>query len=540
MLTLATILDNPGEPEAATRYRDPAELVNLGYTGTVIYSTTGLSGLQGADTLDAPDMRKWVGEQLETVHHTAEAARAAGLSVYLTFDATSLAHELVTPAMRCVGSEHMLCPASDELLRTSVDCLNALVESVDAVDGVVLRLGDSDAHRMPYLTGNDIYASHCARCAAMNHADRLTRWITTFYQRVVAEMGKTLIVRGWNVRPGGLHDTPGLCEQVVGALPEDDRLILSFKFTHADFWRYQRWNPASLRCGDRPVIYELQCQREFEGKGALPNYQPPLWRDGMGEVGGAMGLAEAAKHVNLAGLWAWVRGGGWGGPFIAEETWIDANAWAVPQLAADPAADAMQLAGQWADQRLSIETAPARSVLMDVLDHSPEVVRKLFYIGEYARRRDDPWYPSGHFIQDDLIDAEAGWQMIRRLPEDALEPIVEEKRQVVEQLAADRRAIQQHAEAFTQPHGQALVHELEYAEALAESMYHLLSGMVALRRLKRRDDARLRRSVLDAMHRCQSHWTHHQRYANYRGTATAFRSDNLWDFTQETLERYMA
>jgi hypothetical protein len=106
----------------------------------------------------------------------------------------------------------------------------------------------------------------------------------------------------------------------------------------------------------------------------------------------------------------------------------------------------------------------------------------------------------------------------------------------VEQLAADRRAIQQHADTFRQPHGSTLVHELEYAEALAESLYHLLAGMVGLRRLKRRDDERQRRSVLDAMYRCQSHWTHHQRYANYRGTATAFRSENLWDFTQKVIE----
>ena len=85
-----------------------------------------------------------------------------------------------------------------------------------------------------------------------------------------------------------MHDNPDLCRRVIQRLPDDDRLIYSFKFTHTDFWRYQRWNPSSLVCGNRPVIFELQCQREFEGKGAVPDYQPPLWSAGMKEFPDAL------------------------------------------------------------------------------------------------------------------------------------------------------------------------------------------------------------------------------------------------------------
>jgi len=65
MLKLATILDNPGEPPAETRYRDPEELRRLGYDGLVIYSTTGLSGLLGHDTIANADIRRWVADQFE-------------------------------------------------------------------------------------------------------------------------------------------------------------------------------------------------------------------------------------------------------------------------------------------------------------------------------------------------------------------------------------------------------------------------------------------------------------------------------------------
>ena len=65
MLNLATILDNPGEPTAETRYRNPNELKGLGYDGLVVYATTGLSGLLGPDTVKASDVRRWVVDQYD-------------------------------------------------------------------------------------------------------------------------------------------------------------------------------------------------------------------------------------------------------------------------------------------------------------------------------------------------------------------------------------------------------------------------------------------------------------------------------------------
>ncbi len=537
MLNLATILDNPGEPLAETRYRDPHELKRLGYDGLVVYATTGLSGLLGADTVASADLRRWVADQYDVVEQIVEDAHAAGLTTWLTYDAPTLARELVGSAMTCARNNSVLCPGSPELLDMSSQCLEALLARFSNVDGVVLRLGDNDAHRLPYLLGNDVYSPHCARCNPLGRGDRVVKWVTAFYDLVVKRLGRRLIVRAWNVRPGGLHDAPELAERVFEQLPVDDDLIFSFKFTQTDFWRYQNWNPSSLRCGDRPVIYELQCQREFEGKGAVPNYQVPLWRDGMSEMDGAFGLAEAAKKVNLAGLWAWVRGGGWGGPFISEETWIDANVYAVPKLAANPSADGDKLAQQWVDERLDCRDTSARAALLQTLRHSPQSTLEMFYIGPYARTRTDGWYPSGSFLQDDLLDAEVAWQLIRRLPDGALDEVVAEKQHAVERIAKDRRAVQKTASHLITPSGEALVHEMEYCESLAEALRYLLSAMVTHRRSQRHRDLGASRTIMEAVNHCQSYWNHHQRYANYRGTATAFRSDNLWDFTQQLVDQ---
>lgn len=540
MLRLATILDNPGEPPAETRYRDPAALAELGYDGLAVYSTTGLSGLLGADTLAAGDVRQWVADHFDHVEATIAKAHAAGLDAWLVYDAPSLARELVGSAMTCTRDERTLCPASEQLLDMAGECLIALLSHFDQVEGIVLRLGENDAHRTPYLVGNDIYAPRCSRCGGLSRADRLVRFISYFYDVAVNRLGRRLMVRAWNARPHGLHDSVELCREVVGRLPEDNqRLLLSFKFTQTDFWRYQQWNQASLVCGDRPIVYELECQREFEGKGAVPNYQPPLWRDGMPEAPQPMGLAEAAGRVNLAGLWAWVRGGGYGGPYVGPEaeTWIDANVVAVPQLAADPRANLDELARHWITGRLGCDDPGAIEALHRALTHSTQTVLESFYIGPYASGRSDPWHPSGDFVQDDLIDAEAGWAIVRQLPDRVLDEVMAEKQRAVERIAGDRRALQQAAGQLPRHSGESVVHQMQYSESLVETLAQLMQACVAFKRVRRGGDGAAARSLQQAVHHCQSYWNHHQRYANFRGTATAFRSDNLWDLTQQMVEQ---
>ncbi len=357
MLKLATLIENPGEPAIETRYRDPRELKALGYNALAIYETTALAGVESAEIIADGEMRRWLQGHIDHVGRTIEQAAAAGLAVYLFYDVPALPTDAVSRnarALTCRNARNQtLCPASEQALDLSVEGLRAALQRWPTVAGAVLRFGETDASRLPHLVGNDIYSPHCPRCSQLGRAERILRVVKRFHHLVVETLDKRLIVRAWNVRPNGLHDSAELAHRVVSELPgqeNDDRLMLSFKFTHTDFWRYQKWNPPSLACGQRPILYELQCQREFEGKGGFPNWQAPLWRDGYPETREqteATGLAQVRNLVNLAGLWAWVRGGGWGGPFVKNETWIDANVFAVPRLADDPTSDTSELARQW-------------------------------------------------------------------------------------------------------------------------------------------------------------------------------------------------
>lgn len=545
MLKLATMIRNPGEPAVESRYNDPTELHRLGYNAAVLFETTILSGVASPEVVVNSELRRFVQTTIDNITRTIDEANQAGMQVYLFCDLLVLARDLVdrnVSALTCKNRPGTLCPASDLAFKHAFDALHSMLERWPKAAGVVLRFGDTDAQRMPHLVGNDIYTPHCPRCSQFGRADRVVHVLSKAHDLVVNRFGKRLIARAWNVRPQGMHDAPELTRRIAERLPgdpDDDRFMLSFKFTQTDFWRYQPWNEASLVCGGRPVIYELQCQREFEGKGGIPNWQVPLWRDGYPETrekSSVHGLGEASEKVNFAGLLAWVRGGGWGGPFIRDETWIDANVYAVPKLADEPTLEPEAIAMQWVTDRLGIDDAEVVKVIIRILEHSPEVVRQAFYIGPFATNKADAWHPAADWIQDDMLDASSAWRMIQRLPESQLDTVVSEKEAAADLIAADRHDLQQLVGDRTHPELQKLVNTLMYAESLLEALRDLLAGLVAYRRYQKSksdaDSQTARRKLFDA----QSHWNHHaQRHGSAPGTASPFREARFWELTQDIL-----
>ncbi|MEM1356240.1 MAG: hypothetical protein AAGH88_15300 [Planctomycetota bacterium] len=550
MLKLATLIQNPGEPDITSQYKSPSVLRELGYNGLVLYNTTALSGVISIDDIEDREVSRWVGQLMDQAVRRADEAAAAGLGVYLFYDALVLPVDYVRrheQELTCAGAQTTLCPASEAAVDRSMAALDALLRKMPRVDGVVLRFGDTDASRLPHLVGNDIYSPHCARCSQLGRADRVVNLIQRAYDVVVQRHSLRLIARAWNVRPSGFHDSIELAERIVSRLPgsaDDDKLVLSFKCTETDFWRYQNWNQASLVCGGRaqggrPILYELQCQREFEGKGGLPNFQPALWRDGMPEVDANRqgGLAAAATQVNLAGLLAWVRGGGWGGPFVSDESWIDANVYAIPKLAEDPSAEPSDLARQWAVDRLGVQDPSILDKLVDILTHSPEFVRQAFYMQSYAATKSSQWHPAADWISDDLLNAQAAWRMIQRVPTQELDTLIREKELAADQVGRDRHELQQLVGDRDHPRLEPLVNTLIYAESLTAAMRDLIAGLVAWRKFrdsKSRDDAEAARGRILA---AQSNWNHHtQRHAMLPGTATPFRERGFWDLTQQVLD----
>ncbi|XAL99104.1 hypothetical protein OT109_16170 [Phycisphaeraceae bacterium D3-23] len=565
MLKLASLIQNPGEPPTTSRYNNPAALQAMGYNGLVLYATTALSGVTQLNDITDRELRGWVQKATDQAQRDIAKARDAGLETYLFYDVLALPSDTVErhPDAYCctTGGHRVLCPASDPALAQSMDALDAMLKSFPDAAGIVLRFGDTDARRLPHLVGNDIYAPHCARCSQLGRADRVVRVIERAFETVVAKRNKRLIARAWNVRPAGFHDSADLAQRIAKRLPgdaADDRLVLSFKFTHTDFWRYQRWNPSSLVCEGRPVLYELQCQREYEGKGAVPNWQVPLWRDGLtgedetrnmpghAEAGQSdpetpeliTGLQGAQERTNFAGVMAWVRGGGWGGPFIQDEMWIDANAYAVPRLVDDPAVELEPLALDWARGRMGLPDAAAARVA-EVLLHSADAARRAFYMAPFAATKGSPWHPAADWLSDDLLDADACWRMIQRIDIDQLENAVEEKKAAAAQIAHDRNDLQRLAAELDARHKtlDQMVNTLTYTLSLYETLRDLVAGLAAYRRYQQDTRPEHADTAREKLSDAQSHFNHHtQRHAQLPGTATPYREKGFWELTQRVLD----
>lgn len=547
MLVLATLLENPGEPPIQTRYRDPAVLARRGYTGWVIHRSTALSGLPSPDVIEDGELRGFARALLDQIDDEIAKARAAGLAVYLSYDAGVLAggwmraKPMIQPGRSRTDA---LDPGHPKVLELSCRALEGWLRRWPELAGVVLRIGDHDAARTPFLYGGDLYREQ--RHEAEPRAERAAKVIEA-YRKLTDTMDRTLIVRAWNVHPGGMHDDPDIARGVAERLPvrDDGRLIFSFKHTRTDFWRYQPWNPGIAASAPHPVIVELECQREFEGKGGIPNWQAPLWLQGpspdeltSGESGESGGLATLRQDPRFAGVSAWVRGGGWGGPFVKDERWIDANVDAASRLVREPQATLSEMAQGWVRDRLGQDHPAVVEAMSNLMLDSAELARQAFYLQPYAIAKGDPWEPGEGWIQDDLIRADAAWKMLQSLSEDELDQAVLEKRAAASGISQHRARLQHLLMDRSHRDIEPLVNTLVYTESLYQALRDLIDGLVAYRQFQRdRGSRAYAKHAHEKLLSAQSHWNHHtQRHASVSGVATPFRESEFWELTQRILD----
>jgi hypothetical protein len=120
-----------------------------------------------------------------------------------------------------------------------------------------------------------------------------------------------------------------------------------------------------LGVGRHQQIVEVQCAREYEGKGAFPNYIAHGVIDGFeehaplkvqGKLWNLKGLQASGK---LAGVWTWSRGGGWEGPYIKNELWCDLNTWVMAQWANNPSESEKSIFNRYATTRLGLSAKDA-------------------------------------------------------------------------------------------------------------------------------------------------------------------------------------
>ncbi|MDV6234850.1 glycosyl hydrolase family 67 [Leptospira ellisii] len=210
-------------------------------------------------------------------------ARKNGIKVFLTTDFIFY-NSYIREAIRDEFE-----PAAD-LFRT---CLESLFEDFPSVDGIVLRIGESD--------GVDVEGEFKSRLflKTPEQANQLLKRIVPVFEK----HSKTLIFRTWTVGAypiGDLIWNPLTYDAVLRDVPRKN-LIVSMKYGEGDFFRYLELNPLFFR-DDVPKLLELQARREYEGFGEFPSFVG--WQYAAYEK-------KLRESKNLIGFSVWCQTGGW-------------------------------------------------------------------------------------------------------------------------------------------------------------------------------------------------------------------------------------
>jgi hypothetical protein len=241
-----------------------------------------------------------------------------------------------------------------------------VLEEFPEVDGVILRIGESDSPDVVDRLRSRLFLR------TARETNRMLRELLPVFE----ERGKTLIFRTWTVGAYLIGDLIWHRGRIAQALRGIDspRFIVSMKYGESDFFRYLPVNRHFFRI-DLPKIVEFQARREYEGAGEFPSFLGWDCEQIALELEGVKGMA---------GFSVWCQTGGWHGfrrlAFLQPEAiWIELNTVAVLRIFRDRVAVEEVVADFFGKER----SAKA----LELLRLSDEVIRKLYYMEEFARQK---------------------------------------------------------------------------------------------------------------------------------------------------------
>ncbi len=532
------IHDNHGEPAYKTRYRDPNVLKAYGYEAVVIPDALVATpwAHRGGATVAGPTTYTSIAEMESSVDRRTKAAVDAGMKVFFYGDAFLIPRHVVQSAPQeylCDDGSGRLCAGKPAVWQA----LEALVTDVfkrwPAAEGLIMRTGEVYPEATPHMIGTALHESSCPTCRAISYVERMRRFIGCMHRTVISQLNKTYVHRAWQRSSSGatMHDDPAVYREVMFGQPQSDKLCLSFKFTRGDFRPGLGWNPCLMQDA-RPKWVEFQCEREFEGKGAIPNYQTPIWREFLSS------LQSSSPSGPTISFWGWSRGGGWGGPYIQREEWVDANVFALATLYKHPTHSAEQIARDWAARIFQIQpNSPLTEDLVSLLLKSSATAQQLVY---------SPADKAGNssFLRDDLLDVEAIWSSATQLMETNLaDRACAKKLEALADIEKNRRSVEQHgAECNNKFLIRDITNTLVYYNSLAGTIAHLFCGFLRFCQWRRagKGNTPLKEHAQEHLERAQGYWQHHtQRHAMLPGVASVFQENTFWDRTNDCLEELM-
>lgn len=415
---------NPGEPAFKSAFLDPAHLAAYGFNGQVFkhINCVATYARLGVDFFPpgSPE-RTWLDEFTPGIEREIAAAKAQGLRVFYHVDLFVLPKRLVAHFKDdiCDPETGRILLDRPKTLEIHRALFEELSERFPQVDGYIIRVGETYLFDTPHHQGNGpiprvgpawtptyFYDEMLGRAPreprwSQAQADAYVTLIRFLREELCVRHGKHLLFRTWDIFPDKLHARPDHYLDVTNRVEPHPNLLFSIKHTALDFWRRVKVNEC-LAIGRHPQIIEVQCQREYEGKGAYPNYVMDGIINGFAENAVKTGLRDLLRHPLIQGVYSWSRGGGWYGPYIKNEIWPDLNAYVLARFAADPARSEEEIFREYAGTRLGLAAADVdRFRTLCLL--SASAILKGRYCAAFDAVLEEAVLPVGNWMRDDRL-----------------------------------------------------------------------------------------------------------------------------------------
>jgi hypothetical protein len=344
---LDMVHNNPGEAPTHSIYTDPDFVKSRGYNGMVpqwyINCAITYDNFEPGIVPAGSDERKWIEERAASIDEKLKACDEAGMNVYAFTDIFVAPQSLWQKYGKEMGQQETNLHGyggavknvrkpniQNEIIQKLVKAqLEGIFERFPSLDGLVLRFGETYLHDTPFHMGGKP-----VRQGDEGIKDHVTL-LNILREELCVKRNKKLFYRTWDF--GWFHTEPEVYLAITDQVEPHENLVFSIKHTKGDFLRTFPFNP-TLGIGKHAQIVEVQCQREYEGKGAHPNYIAEAVIHGFEEYevsNGLKSLNDLKSAPNFKGVWTWSRGGGWKGPYITNELWCDLNAFVLSQWAQD-------------------------------------------------------------------------------------------------------------------------------------------------------------------------------------------------------------
>ncbi|MEQ2457513.1 hypothetical protein, partial [Flavonifractor hominis] len=310
---------------------------------------------------EGSEARAWVEAKRAELHEKYDAAKAAGEKIYFMMDMIVLPAHLkeMYPEILTGGKIDIEKPETQAVMDYMFE---EMFTEFPEIDGIYVRYGETytgERYGAPYHTGNNpILNGTQTHLALIGYlGDKL------YGDEMVDDKPRDVVYRTWGF--GGFQNNPSEYLAVSEEIAPNDHLYFCIKHSTGDFHRNVAFNQ-TIGIGQHQQIVEVQAAREYEGKGAYPNYIIDGVINGFEEYEWLVtdesqntclrDVINTAEHPQVKGIWTWSRGGGWNGPYIngvngivgdttsdnrevviedGSEMWDDLNTYVVTQWAKD-------------------------------------------------------------------------------------------------------------------------------------------------------------------------------------------------------------